>query len=123
MTVLEADGRQLTLVGLTPSGVRLFLVRYDQQGISTRQLSPLLTTGMPPVSQVLADVMLCYWPLASWQSQLPPGWTLRDEGLLRRLRAPDGALVTGSATATWTACASQSACSSTYSTTACNWRP
>ncbi len=32
MTVLEADGRQLTLVGLTPSGVRLFLVRYDQQG-------------------------------------------------------------------------------------------
>ncbi|HHQ4919404.1 TPA: DUF3261 domain-containing protein, partial [Aeromonas hydrophila] len=73
MTVLEADGRQLTLVGLTPSGVRLFLVRYDQQGISTRQLSPLLTTGMPPVSQVLADVMLCYWPLASWQPQLPPG--------------------------------------------------
>lgn len=94
MTVLEADGRQLTLVGLTPSGVRLFLVRYDQQGISTRQLSPLLTTGMPPVSQVLADVMLCYWPLASWQSQLPPGWTLRDEGPLRRLRAPDGTLVT-----------------------------
>ena len=51
-------------------------------------------TGMPPVSQVLADVMLCYWPLASWQSQLPPGWTLRDEGPLRRLRAPDGTLVT-----------------------------
>lgn len=94
MTVLEADGRQLTLVGLTPSGVRLFLVRYDQQGISTRQLSPLLTTGMPPVSQVLADVMLCYWPLASWQPQLPPGWTLRDEGPLRRLRAPNGTLVT-----------------------------
>ena len=78
MTVLEADGRQLTLVGLTPSGVRLFRVRYDQQGIATEQLSPLLTGGMPPVSQVLADVMLCYWPLASWQSQLPPGWTLRD---------------------------------------------
>lgn len=94
MTVLEADGHQLTLVGLTPSGVRLFLVRYDQQGIETRQLSPLLTSGMPPVSQVLADVMLCYWPLASWQPQLPPGWTLRDEGLLRRLRAPDGTLVT-----------------------------
>ncbi|USP10984.1 DUF3261 domain-containing protein [Aeromonas dhakensis] len=94
MTVLEADGHQLTLVGLTPSGVRLFLVRYDQQGIETRQLSPLLTSGMPPVSQVLADVMLCYWPLASWQPQLPPGWTLRDEGLQRRLRAPDGTLVT-----------------------------
>lgn len=94
MTVLEADGRQLTLVGLTPSGVRLFRVRYDQQGIATEQLSPLLTGGMPPVSQVLADVMLCYWPLASWQPQLPPGWTLRDQGLTRRLHAPDGALVT-----------------------------
>lgn len=94
MTVLEADGRQLTLVGLTPSGVRLFRVRYDQQGIATEQLSPLLTGGMPPVSQVLADVMLCYWPLASWQPQLPPGWTLQDDGLTRRLHAPDGALVT-----------------------------
>lgn len=94
MTVLEADGRQLTLVGLTPSGVRLFRVRYDQQGIATEQLSPLLTGGMPPVSQVLADVMLCYWPLASWQPQLPPGWTLHDEGLTRRLHAPDGTLVT-----------------------------
>ena len=93
MTVLEADGSQLTLVGLTPSGVRLFRVRYDQQGIATQQLSPLLATGMPPVTQVLADVMLCYWPLASWQPQLPPGWTLRDQGLTRRLRAPDGALV------------------------------
>ena len=94
MTVLEADGRQLTLVGLTPTGIRLFRVRYDQQGIATQQLSPLLVTGMPPVTQVLADVMLCYWPLASWQPQLPPGWTLRDEGLTRRLRSPDGALVT-----------------------------
>lgn len=93
MTVLEADGSQLTLVGLTPSGVRLFLVRYDQQGIATQQLSPLLATGMPPVTQVLADVMLCYWPLASWQPQLPPGWTLHDQGLTRRLRAPDGTLV------------------------------
>ena len=65
----------------------------DQQGIATQQLSPLLATGMPPVTQVLADVMLCYWPLASWQPQLPPGWTLRDQGLTRRLRAPDGALV------------------------------
>ena len=68
-------------------------MRYDQQGIATQQLSPLLATGMPPVTQVLADVMLCYWPLASWQPQLPPGWTLRDQGLTRRLRAPDGALV------------------------------
>lgn len=45
MTVLEADGHQLTLVGLTPSGVRLFRVRYDQQGIATQQLSPLLANG------------------------------------------------------------------------------
>ena len=94
MTVLEADGRQLTLVGLTPSGVRLFRVRYDQQGIATEQLSPLLTGGMPPVSQVLADVMLSHWPLSAWQPQLPKGWTLTDNGDRRELRNASGKLVT-----------------------------
>ena len=44
MTVLEADGHQLTLVGLTPGAGTAVPRRYDQQGIATQQLSPLLAS-------------------------------------------------------------------------------
>lgn len=91
LTVLEADGHRLTLVGLTPSGIRLFKVSYDGEKISGERLSSLLGgTALPPVSQVLADVMLSYWPLAAWQPRLPAGWRLEDEGMVRRLLDPDG---------------------------------
>lgn len=94
LTVLEADGHRLTLVGLTPSGIRLFKVSYDGEKISGERLSSLLGgAALPPVSQVLADVMLSYWPLAAWQPRLPAGWRLEDEGMVRRLLDPDGKLV------------------------------
>lgn len=94
LTVLEADGRQLTLVGLTPSGIRLFRLSYDGEAIRSEQLSSLLGgTALPPVAQVLADVMLGYWPLSAWQPRLPRGWRLEDEGMVRRLRDPAGTLV------------------------------
>lgn len=94
LTVLEADGRQLTLVGLTPSGIRLFRLSYDGEAIRSEQLSSLLgDTALPPVAQVLADVMLGYWPLSAWQPRLPRGWRLEDEGMVRRLRDPEGTLV------------------------------
>lgn len=94
LTVLEADGRQLTLVGLTPSGIRLFRLSYDGEAIRSEQLSSLLGgTALPPVAQVLADVMLGYWPLSAWQPRLPRGWRLEDEGMVRRLRDPAGKLV------------------------------
>lgn len=94
LTVLEADGRQLTLVGLTPSGIRLFRLSYDGEAIRSEQLSSLLGgTALPPVAQVLADVMLGYWPLSAWQPRLPRGWHLEDEGMVRRLRDPAGTLV------------------------------
>lgn len=94
LTVLEADGHRLTLVGLTPSGIRLFRLSYDGKEIETEQLSSLLGgAALPPVAQVLADVMLSYWPIAAWQPQLPKGWRLEDEGMVRRLTDPDGKLV------------------------------
>ncbi|MFM4703280.1 DUF3261 domain-containing protein [Aeromonas bivalvium] len=94
LTVLEADGRQLTLVGLTPSGIRLFRLSYDGEAIRSEQLSSQLGgTALPPVAQVLADVMLGYWPLSAWQPRLPRGWRLEDEGMVRRLRDPAGTLV------------------------------
>ncbi|MGL4916333.1 MAG: DUF3261 domain-containing protein, partial [Aeromonas allosaccharophila] len=72
----------------------LFKVQYDQSGIHSERLLPLPGNALPPPAQVLADVMLCYWPLAEWQSRLPAGWQLVDEGDVRRLTDPEGILVT-----------------------------
>ena len=94
LTVLEAGPQGITLVGLMPTGARLFKVQYDQSGIHSERLLPLPGSALPPPAQVLADVMLCYWPVADWQPRLPAGWQLRDEGDYRRLRDPAGALVT-----------------------------
>lgn len=94
LTVLEADGHRLALAGLTPSGIRLFRLSYDGETIHTEQLAALLGgTALPPVTQVLADVMLSYWPLTAWQPRLPAGWRLEDDGMVRRLTDPNGKLV------------------------------
>lgn len=94
LTVLEAGQQGITLVGLMPTGARLFKVRYDQRGIHSERLIPLPGNTLPAPAQVLADVMLCYWPLAEWQSRLPTGWRLVDEGDVRRLIDPANAVVT-----------------------------
>jgi len=92
LVLLSADEQQIDLAGLSSVGIRLFSLRYDASGIHTQQLMPL--PQMPPASQVLADIMLSYWPLDVWQKQLPPGWTLQDQGLKRRLIDADNQLVT-----------------------------
>lgn len=93
LTALEAGPRGITLVGLMPTGARLFKVRYDRSGIHSERLLPLPGSALPPPAQVLADVMLCYWPVADWQ--------LKDEGDLRRLTDPAGELVTEIRYHTW----------------------
>ena len=92
VVLLNANADRITLAGLSSVGIRLFRVIYDAQGIHTQQM--LVLPQMPPASQVLADIMLSHWPLASWSKQLPAGWTLRDEGESRYLRDPGGKVVT-----------------------------
>jgi hypothetical protein len=91
MVLLKADAQQLSLVGLSTAGIRLFTLQYDARGLHTEQHVPV--PGLPPASQVLADIMLSYWPVASWQRLLPDQWRLLDEGAQRQLLDPDGALV------------------------------
>ncbi|NUU65384.1 DUF3261 domain-containing protein [Enterobacteriaceae bacterium BIT-l23] len=91
VVVLEADGQRLRLAGLSPLGVRLFSLNYDERGVKTEQAIAL--PKLPPASQVLADIMLCYWPTAHWQPQLPTGWSLTDKANRRELRDADGVLV------------------------------
>lgn len=94
VVLLEADDKGLTLVGLSSLGVRLFKLMYNESGIHVEQ-SVALPQQMPPASQVLCDILLGYWPLASWQPLLPQGWTLVDLGPQQRvLRDECGDLVT-----------------------------
>ncbi|WP_156294531.1 DUF3261 domain-containing protein [Serratia oryzae] len=92
LVMLNADANKITLAGLSSVGIRLFLVTYDPQGIHTEQ--SIVVPQLPPASQVLADVMLSHWPISAWQSQLPKGWTLIDQGDKRELRNASGKLIT-----------------------------
>ena len=94
LVVMEADGQRLSLVGFSLLGVRLFRVEYGVDGIRVEQLPALAALGaLPPANQVLADVLLSYWPRESWQAVLPAGWQLIDQPLRRELRDEKGELV------------------------------
>jgi len=92
LVLLNADGKSLQLAGLSPLGIRLFKVVYDQQGIHTEQAIKI--DGLPPANQVLADIMFCYWPVSRWQPLLPAGWTLQDRGMRRILSDNQGHEIT-----------------------------
>jgi uncharacterized protein YcfL len=91
MVLLNADQQKIMLAGLSPLGIRLFRLTYDKQGVTTEQSITL--PEMPPASQVLADIMLSYWPISAWQPQLPTGWTLKDIDSRRELRDDQGELI------------------------------
>lgn len=91
MVLLNADGQKVMLAGLSPLGIRLFRLTYDAQGVKTEQSITL--PEMPPATQVLADIMLSYWPITDWESQLPKGWTLKDIDSRRELRDANNELI------------------------------
>ena len=94
LVVMEGDGQRLSLVGFSLLGVRLFRVEYGMDGIRVEQLPALAALGaLPPANQVLADVLLSYWPGESWRAVLPAGWQLIDQPLRRELRDEKGELV------------------------------
>ena len=88
LVLLNADGQSLQLAGLSPLGIRLFKVVYNKQGIHTEQAIKI--AQLPPANQVLADIMLSYWPINRWQPLLPAGWTLVDNGTTRVLADTTG---------------------------------
>ncbi len=92
LVLLSADGQSLQLAGLSPLGIRLFKLVYDQQGIHTEQA--FISDKLPPAGQVLSDIMLSYWPVSRWQPQLPAGWKLEDDGMRRILSDQNGQEVT-----------------------------
>ncbi|CDG19161.1 DUF3261 domain-containing protein [Xenorhabdus doucetiae] len=92
IVLLNANEQHLSLAGLSSLGIRLFKLDYDKQGIHTEQ--SLVLPELPPANQVLADIMLSYWPVSAWQNRLPDGWTLKDSDNLRQLHDKKGKLIT-----------------------------
>lgn len=92
IVLLTANEQHLSLAGLSSLGIRLFKLDYDKNGIHTEQ--SIILPELPPANQVLADIMLSYWPTSAWQSHLPDGWRLKDSGNFRQLNDKKGKLIT-----------------------------
>lgn len=86
--LLTVHQQQMELLALTPSGIRLFSLRYDEQGIIIEQ--HIHHEHSPPAVQVLSDVMLAYWPQNNWHEVLPHGWMLENLAEQRRLLDDQG---------------------------------
>lgn len=91
LVMLDARQNSLSLVGLSPLGIKLFMLNYDSTGLHTEQ--SIVIPHLPPASQVLADVMLSFYPTTSWQPYLPAGWSLTDKGETRQLKDSTGQAV------------------------------
>lgn len=75
-------GNDLTVVGLTTLGVRMFTIRYDGREVHQEQALPLPSQLTP--ERLLADLELVYWPLAALQAA---GWEASEPfSQTRRLR-------------------------------------
>lgn len=66
--ILTVDAGQVSVIGLSALGQRLFALHYDGTTMRVEQ-SPLLPAELP-VQRLLSDLQLTYWPLTAWQSAL-----------------------------------------------------
>ena len=76
MVLLDVQKNELNLVGLTPVGIRLFTINYNQHGIQSKYNLPI--PNLPKANQVLLDIMLAYWPVNTWTEHLPENWHLEE---------------------------------------------
>lgn len=92
LAVIDAQKNQLTVVGLSTLGVKLFYLSYQSHQITVEQA--LFIQQLPPASQILSDIMLSRWPIAAWQKVLPAGWAIEDKGDYRYLRQQGETIIT-----------------------------
>jgi hypothetical protein len=85
--VLTVAPDRLTVVGVTPLGVRAFSIAYDGNRVDAQRASqaPSFIGG----ARLLDDIQLVFWPLPALQAALTPsGWTVVEPfvGTRRLLR-------------------------------------
>lgn len=77
---LEVDADRVELVGLA-FGQRVLTLSYDGKALTSWR-HVMLPSQVKP-EDVLEDVQLALWPAEAIAAALPPGWEVRDNGLLR----------------------------------------
>ncbi len=87
MVILQVKDGRMDLIGLTPSGVKLFESGYDGTQIKAQSY---IETNLPPVNQVMLDIMLAVWPPETIEEDLPENFTLREGGGSREIYDADG---------------------------------
>ncbi|MFC7422177.1 DUF3261 domain-containing protein [Iodobacter arcticus] len=80
--LLEINPEQIQLAGFA-LGQRILTVSWDGQSLTSSRHA--LLPKEVDEQRVLRDVQLVYWPLAAVQAALPAGWTLSEEGNVRKL--------------------------------------
>ncbi|MCR5537527.1 MAG: DUF3261 domain-containing protein [Succinivibrio sp.] len=83
LVVLELKPDSLSLVGFSPLGVKLFSCRYDGRALDV--YSPF-KDKVPPLSQIVFDIMLAFYPVETVNEVLPDGFCLVDDGHQRLLK-------------------------------------
>jgi len=68
LAMIELEQRSLTMVGMSAFGVQLFSLLYAG-GVITYDISPLIVEKIEP-DYMLADFLLCYWPIEVLQQRL-----------------------------------------------------
>jgi hypothetical protein len=90
--VVEVDAQQLTVIGLSAQGQRLFSLRYDGEKLEAESTA-LAPTGLDP-RRVLADLQLALWPIAALrQSFAGTPWKLGEPAPATRRLLRGGRLV------------------------------
>lgn len=88
---LKVAPTDLTLIGLSPVGQRLFTLSWD--GANAQVTSPLAGARRLPAKRILADLQLADWPLpALRQALVDPQMRLQQQGRLRTLWRGDNLL-------------------------------
>ncbi|WP_158520529.1 DUF3261 domain-containing protein [Wohlfahrtiimonas sp. G9077] len=83
MAMMTIKDNTLTLMALTPVGIRVFKTVYDGHAITTEQYLPNIP--LPNMPEILANIMLAHYDAKAWQGHLPSTIRIQDEGLTRTL--------------------------------------
>lgn len=91
--IVTIKDNKLELMALTPVGIRIFKAIYDGSTVTTEQFIPDIP--LPNMTEVIANIMLAYYPKDSWEMVLPLNITINDSLFDRKVHnAQQGTIIT-----------------------------